>query len=43
VADLLFELHAQEQTILVLATHSPDLAARFKGRRRLANRNLEPA
>jgi len=42
VADLLFELHTLEQTILVLATHSPDLAARFPDRRRLANRTLEP-
>jgi lipoprotein-releasing system ATP-binding protein len=41
VSDLLFELHAQEQTILVLATHSPELAARFPDRRRLANRTLE--
>ena len=43
VSDLLFELHAQEQTILVLATHSPDLAARFPDRRRLVNHTLERA
>ena len=43
VSDLLFELHAQEQTILILATHSPELAARFPDRRRLANHTLEPA
>ena len=42
VADLLLELHAQEQTILVLVTHSPELAARFRDRRRLANGRLEP-
>jgi lipoprotein-releasing system ATP-binding protein len=36
VADLLFELHAQEQTMLVLVTHSAELAARFPDRRRLA-------
>jgi lipoprotein-releasing system ATP-binding protein len=40
VADLLFELHGQEQTILVLATHSAELAARFKDRRRLADKTL---
>ena len=38
VADLLFELHDREQTILVLVTHSGDLAARFADRRRLARR-----
>ena len=43
VADLLFELHAAEQTILILATHSTELAARFKDRRRLAHHKLEPA
>jgi lipoprotein-releasing system ATP-binding protein len=43
VADLLFELHSAEQTILVLATHSPELAARFPDRRRLAHHTLEPA
>jgi lipoprotein-releasing system ATP-binding protein len=43
VADLLFELHSAEKTILVLATHSTELAARFKDRRRLAKHTLEPA
>jgi lipoprotein-releasing system ATP-binding protein len=43
VADLLFELHAAEKTILVLATHSTELAARFPDRRRLAHHTLEPA
>ena len=43
VADLLFELHAQEQTILILATHSADLAARFKDKRRFKNRTLMEA
>jgi lipoprotein-releasing system ATP-binding protein len=42
VADLLFDLHSAEQTILVLATHSTDLAARFPDRRRLAHHTLEP-
>lgn len=43
VADLLFELHAREQTILVLVTHSAELAARFADRRRLAGAALVPA
>jgi lipoprotein-releasing system ATP-binding protein len=43
VADLLVELHAAAQTILVLVTHSADLAARFPDRRRLADRTLVPA
>jgi lipoprotein-releasing system ATP-binding protein len=42
VADLLFELHAREQTILVLVTHSAELASRFADRRRLADGRLEP-
>lgn len=43
VADLLFELHAQEQAVLVLVTHSAELAARFRDRRRLAEGALVPA
>jgi lipoprotein-releasing system ATP-binding protein len=43
VADLLFELHGQEKTVLVLVTHSPDLAGRFADRRRLAGGALVPA
>jgi len=43
VADLLLELHAQEQTVLVLVTHSAELAARLPQRRRLAAGVLEPA
>jgi lipoprotein-releasing system ATP-binding protein len=42
VADLLFDLHGREQTILVLVTHSGELAARFADRRRLVDRHLEP-
>ena len=38
-----FELHAQEKTVLVLVTHSPELAARFADRRRLAAGALVPA
>jgi len=43
VADLLFEMHAQEKTVLVLVTHSTELAARFPDRRRLAAGALVPA
>jgi lipoprotein-releasing system ATP-binding protein len=43
VADLLLELHAQEQTVLVLVTHSAELAARLPQRRRLVAGVLEPA
>jgi lipoprotein-releasing system ATP-binding protein len=43
VADLLFELHAQEQTILVLVTHSAELAGRFADRRRLVEGALVAA
>jgi lipoprotein-releasing system ATP-binding protein len=43
VADLLFELHAQERTVLVLVTHSAELAARFSDRRRLTAGALLPA
>ena len=43
VADLLFELHEREQTILVLVTHSTELAARFADRRRLADGALVAA
>jgi lipoprotein-releasing system ATP-binding protein len=41
VADLLFELHERERTILVMVTHSAELAARFTNRRRLVNARLE--
>jgi len=41
VADLLFELHGREQAILVLVTHSSELAGRFADRRRLVDRHLE--
>jgi lipoprotein-releasing system ATP-binding protein len=43
VADLLFDLHGREQTILVLVTHSAELAARFPERRRLLGQRLGPA
>jgi lipoprotein-releasing system ATP-binding protein len=43
VADLLLELHAREQAILILVTHSTALAERFEDRRRLAEGRLEAA
>jgi lipoprotein-releasing system ATP-binding protein len=42
VASLLHQLHAQRRTMLVVVTHSPELAARFPTRRLLDGR-LEPA
>jgi lipoprotein-releasing system ATP-binding protein len=43
VADLLFELAGGERTMLVLVTHSVEIAARFGDRRRLAGGRLEAA
>ncbi len=43
VASMLLDLHDREKTILVLVTHSADLAARFPERRRLVERQLRPA
>ena len=43
VASMLLDLHDREKTILVLVTHSADLAARFPDRRRLVERQLRPA
>lgn len=43
VADLLMELHARRQTILVVVTHSAALAARFPLRYELRHANLNPA
>jgi len=43
VADLLLDLHRREQAVLVLVTHSAELAARFSDRRRLAGGQLVPA
>jgi lipoprotein-releasing system ATP-binding protein len=43
VAELLLELHAHEQAILVVVTHSAALAERFTDRRRLAEGRLGPA
>jgi lipoprotein-releasing system ATP-binding protein len=43
VAALLLELHAQQQTILMVVTHNPALAARFPSRYELRHANLHPA
>ena len=41
VADLLLELHGAESSVLVLVTHSAELAARLPLRKRMAGRRLE--
>jgi len=41
VASLLVELHRAQETILVVVTHSPELAARFPARYRLKEQRLE--
>jgi len=41
VADLLVELHAREEAVLVVVTHSAALADRFDDRRRLVEGRLE--
>ena len=43
VASLLLELHAQQNTILVVVTHSVDLAARFPTRYEMVDRGLRQA
>ena len=43
VADLLLELHGRRETILIVVTHSADLAARFPQRYELRHANLHPA
>jgi lipoprotein-releasing system ATP-binding protein len=43
VADLLVDLHKRQETILLVVTHSPDLAARFPLRYELRHANLNPA
>ena len=42
VASLLFELHRRQETILIVVTHSAELAARFPLRYELRNANLYP-
>ena len=41
VASLLLELHRQQQTILVVVTHSAELAAKFPARFELADQRLK--
>ena len=43
VADLILELHRAEPSVLVLVTHSAELAARLPLRRRMSGHRLEPA
>ena len=43
VASLLLELHRRQETILIVVTHSAELAARFPVRYELRNANLHPA
>ncbi len=43
VAALLLELHQRQETILIVVTHSAELAARFALRYELRNANLHPA
>jgi lipoprotein-releasing system ATP-binding protein len=43
VASLLLELHQRQETILIVVTHSAELAARFPLRYELRNANLHPA
>lgn len=40
VANLLLELHQKQQTILIVVTHSAELAARFPRRFQMLDRNL---
>jgi lipoprotein-releasing system ATP-binding protein len=42
VAALLLELHRRQETILIVVTHSAELAARFPLRYELPNANLHP-
>ncbi|MGA3078824.1 MAG: ABC transporter ATP-binding protein [Bryobacteraceae bacterium] len=42
VASLLLELHQRQETILIVVTHSAELAARFPLRYELRNANLHP-
>lgn len=43
VAGMLLDIHRQANTILIVVTHSSDLAARFPQRFELRNQQLEPA
>lgn len=41
VAKLLFELHGKQETILIVVTHSAELAARFPQRYKFIGKNLQ--
>jgi lipoprotein-releasing system ATP-binding protein len=41
VSDLLLELHAAQRNILVVVTHSTEVASRFRQRYELADRSLQ--
>lgn len=43
VAGMLLDIHRQANTILIVVTHSADLASRFPQRFELRNQHLEPA
>jgi lipoprotein-releasing system ATP-binding protein len=43
VADMLLDIHRQANAILIVVTHSADLASRFPQRFELRNQRLEPA
>ena len=43
VADMLLEIHAQAATILIVVTHSRELASRFPQRFEVKNQHLELA
>jgi len=43
VASLLLDLHQEQQTILVVVTHSAELAARFPKRYELIDQQLQPS
>ena len=43
VASLLLDLHQQQQTILIVVTHSAELAARFPERYELIDQQLRPS
>jgi lipoprotein-releasing system ATP-binding protein len=43
VADLLLDLHKRQETILIVVTHSRDLAGRFPLRYELRHANIHPA
>ena len=42
VADMLLDIHAQAETILIVVTHSKELASRFPQRFELRSEHLEP-